>query len=257
MAAERKSSAFWGHVFMVLLVIVVVCNTIIGIYFVADRVNDIWPMPFLKPVLHPQHARDVRPAPKMRYVFEIKPGDKLAPTINPGEAVYELDRVRIYGTVIIREWPIIVANFLSVDHKANTSRWLFNGNERAILATLPLPVKQTDDEERSAALVAGLAMIVADADTNKDGVTGSGDRMSLYVYRMDGKAPEKVLTADRMVMAMAPGGKAVDVFSQNGQTARLTTYAVPAFKLLAQVPVAGMPEMAPPQRSAPYPDDED
>jgi hypothetical protein len=144
-------------------------------------------------------------------------------------------------------WAI---NILTIDDKAGTSRWLFADRNHTIISETMLITFDTPDtakgDEKGAngPHVGGLAMVVIDADTNKDGKIDDKDADALYFYRCDGKAPVKVLDADRIVeVPYTFGTTSYEVFYQKGGKTFAASYSARDLSLKSQVAIADSPAL--------------
>jgi hypothetical protein len=135
-------------------------------------------------------------------------------------------------------------NILVVDKKTSANSWMFPGFERSILSQEPLLTGRwyyrepdVDDDVPLRLLV----LRVVDADSNADGYLGAGDRQSLYLYRFDGKPPEKLMSADQ-IWSADQLGKVFQVTARDGGEAYFATYALPDFKLVSKTAIRDMPK---------------
>lgn len=167
----------------------------------------------------------------------------------PPETLYSLSRQR-NGFDMFEPFAAAEAvNVLALDEKAKTSRWLFAPGKRVILSQTMLHNYETTkvpntEQDAYITRVIGLAMIVVDTDTDKDGKLTSKDRQALYFYRLDGKAPAKILSAGRILLQTGTGEtKHLHLFYQDEGKTFAVSYSVPAFELSSKIAVSGMPQL--------------
>ncbi len=164
-----------------------------------------------------------------------------------GERLYALDRyVRPrppFGPFVTAPETVSV-NVLAINEKTRTSRWLFTKADRLILSqtTLYGPMAPAKNDEMPAMNISGVVFVIADTDTNKDGKITAQDAQSLYIYRMDGKEPVKVLDADRIVLVPSVyGAKHLELFYQKGDKSFAVTYSLPKLELESQIAISDLP----------------
>jgi hypothetical protein len=205
------------------------------------------------PIPDPRAMLRLGEAGQRPVVLNVEDGYVLGPATSTsitksGEALYALDRVQSYEGVVYPPQPTDNVNYLSVDRKTNASRWLFKGNQQTIIATVPvygvLAAKSADGAPVVPWGMTAFIMVVVEADTNKDGTIGLGDRESLYVYKLDGQAPLKILTADKVQVPPSYDTDPSLVFYQEGKQTFVVSFSAPDFKLQKATPVAGMPKLS-------------
>jgi hypothetical protein len=147
----------------------------------------------------------------------------------------------------------IARNVLLVDEKTGTSTWLFDNNARTILdeaVFLNLPKAVGNEGGLPNLGYSGLAMVVAESDTNTDGHIDSNDRQSLYFYAAGSKLPVKILTADRIILEPVQFGETtLRVISQEKDKSFEIVYSIPDLKVLANVAISHLPNLAKPAKS--------
>lgn len=240
----------WTTFYLVLMMFVM---TGVSIWLGQDLINYVdrhWSVPLLKPLVTAKNAPHVQSKLEYGFVIEVFP-NALG---SSGDELYLLRRKLTFSGMASAGDRGVVANILSVNSQTGESHWVFKGSDRAILETQPVYGLPSDDPNASVMMpLKGIAMIVAEQDTDKDGEVGAGDRVTLCIYRLDGKAPEKLLTADRIKLVQ--GTVRSRVFYQNGSNSFLAAYSMPEFRLLQKAPVADMPKLASQSASEFYPDD--
>jgi len=223
--------------------------TVVGLGFLVMQGNlllDWLRSHEMLPILHHEEPLLPPPAPQFTYRLDGVPGTDLfgGKQTEKFYALVRNDRFGGFGYPPARPEAV---NILAVDRATNANRWLFKGIDREILSENAFYVSVAKEEasadEGVRFTVAGLAMVVADADTNNDGAVDAGDRQSLYVYRMDGKEPVKVLTAEYIGLELTAGAKTCLVFYQDSKSAFAATYSVPDMKLLTKAPIAELPKL--------------
>src|SRR6185437_1364683 len=90
---------------------------------------------------------------------------------------------------------IWAVNLLMVDTMSGKSRWLFAGTGQIIHDVIEAH-EQLEIAFPAQNRVKALAMIVTDADTDKDGALTDRDRQSVYLYRSGDPRAARVMTAD-------------------------------------------------------------
>jgi hypothetical protein len=146
-------------------------------------------------------------------------------------------------------------NILALNDKAKTSHWLFAQGKRAILdesMVYKFAKRTADAEEGGGYGFAALAIVVVENDTNRDGRFDAKDRQSLYITRLDGKAPVKLLTADRIVLETAIFQQNVQrLIAQDDGKSFEITYSVPDLEVVAKIPLPGLPNLDKPGKAGP------
>jgi len=148
---------------------------------------------------------------------------------------------------------IITHNVLFVDQKTGTSRWLFAHGPQIILQERAFSeFTSGKDDENSAPrpLHQGIALVVAEGDSNKDGVVDDNDRQTLYFYHYEDKAPVKVLSAQRI--SFLGGGlpsSMVDIIYQDGGKSYAVSYAALDLKVLSKIAVPNLPNLSKPKHA--------
>lgn len=138
-------------------------------------------------------------------------------------------------------------NLLVVDEKAGASHWLFGHGERAILDNMWVYDFAHGEGHGFATHVVGLAMVVADADSNHDERIDEGDRQTLFFYRLDGKDPVKILSADKIQMEPSNWQTAkLRFFYQDGKAAFAVSYSLPDLAVASKIPVSDLPKLGKP-----------
>jgi len=164
------------------------------------------------------------------------------------ERLYLLDEHRGFGVDAQKEVPV-ARNILAVDEKTGVSRWLFGAGSHAIVDQAPIydysPAKIQTSERSASSFLVGMAIVIAEADTNKDGNVDERDRQSLYVYRMDGKAPTKLLSAERIQLEPSNWQKPkLHVFTQDAGKSFALTYTLPDLSPVAKIGIPDLPNLA-------------
>jgi hypothetical protein len=167
---------------------------------------------------------------------------------------------KLYALSRNSDWPVdrhhpqheTITNILAVDEAAKSSHWLFKQGERAVLADDLLydtasPKQGLVAEQDFVAKLSGIVMVVAENDTNKDGRYTAEDEQALYVYRFDGKPPEKLLSADTIVLARKVfNEKKYRFFYQAGGKTFDVAYSVPDFIPVSKIEISNLPKLADP-----------
>ena len=142
----------------------------------------------------------------------------------------------------------IVRNILALNDKAGTSHWLFAPGPRVIVDSV-MQIGRPDRENTVSIGYIGMVLVVADADTNKDGVVDERDRLSLYYYGLDDKLPVKMLAADRIILESTfVQDETLRLFVQDGGKSFELTYSLPDLVVHAKIPVSGLPNLTKPNR---------
>ncbi len=137
-------------------------------------------------------------------------------------------------------------NILVVDQKSKASHWLFTPGHRRILSQNMLyyiskPAAKRADNVVPVMQVAGLALVVAEPGAGKD--KKAKKCQVLYFYAMDGKAPVKILEADRIEIMSNTSPDRFELFYQKDGKSFAATYALPKFTLESQIAIAGLPKL--------------
>lgn len=245
---KKKSGS--GRFTNILLNLWLILMTVVFIGLAVDLTQDLgrfinrhWDVPFLKPLVGARFNADLPvQAPEYGYVVEPMPVEFMAAREN----LFGLRRKMAFRGVVNREFRGKLVNILSVSKAGDETHWVFNGNGRAVLETMPVFgfARIGAGEPAQIAPVLAVAMVVAEQDTNKSGDTEASDRVSLYIYRLDDKVLQKILTADRITVDVGLSGQDWRVFYQNGLRTFVATYSAPDFTLLKRAPIANMPKMA-------------
>jgi hypothetical protein len=243
---------FWRFVNIALIIAIIGNAAFVSIYLftLADA---RWHIPYIGAAAK-RDAQFVPPKPEYGYVIE-----PLVLVVVPGkDELYGLRRKYAVQGVAFRKQHGTLVNVLTVNNDSNANRWMFKGTDRAILEAQAIYKNAEESEAGQVSLpaVAVIAMLIAEQDSNKDGEIGVGDRVSLYAYRMDGMAPEKVLTADHIAFDPGAPSTTTKVFYQDGGKSFVATYSTPGFKLLATSAIADMPKLVQ-QRTLEYDPRED
>jgi len=191
----------------------------------------------------PPAVEKVRPKPTYTYVLE----PDLVVGASTDTVPFNLYRLvrwgKIKGRPLTPEAAATV-NILIADKKTNANSWMFQGFDRTILNQEPLLTGRwyyREPEVDDDVPVRLLVLRVVEADTNGDGSLGDGDRQSLYLYRFDGKPPEKIMSADQ-VWNTEQIGKLYQVTYRDGEGAWFATYSLPDFKLVSKTEIRDMPK---------------
>lgn len=147
-----------------------------------------------------------------------------------------------------------VHNILALNDEAKTSHWLFAPGKQVILDSEMLYQFPSGKRDEAVAgyRLPGMALVVAEADTNKDGAVDEHDHQALYFYHLDGKPPVKILSGDRILLD-APGFPNLNlhVFYQDGGKSFALTYSIPDLTVTAKISVSGLPNLATPGKNGP------
>jgi hypothetical protein len=146
---------------------------------------------------------------------------------------------------------IIMHNVLSVNEKAGTSHWLFPKGHQIILAQQMVYNFGTGKEGEESSLASrelGFAMVLVEADSNKDGEVDERDRQSLYFYRLDEKSPEKLLSAD-VIRLQTPNWQLplLQLIYQEAGKSYAVTYALPEGTLKSKIAISDLPPLSEPR----------
>ncbi len=120
------------------------------------------------------------------------------------------------------------------------SRWLFRGVNNDIARAVIVRAGVSVPPEKPAAVTA-LLMPVATADTNGDGTVSPADDHALYVYRVGGGAPVKVIDAKSISDIVQLDSDRVMVEYFDGAQERIALLSTKGFKPLAQSAVPTTP----------------
>jgi hypothetical protein len=132
-------------------------------------------------------------------------------------------------------------NLLSVDLKTMKNRWLFRGVKRDIAGVfqireaVPVPQNAVDP-------VTALLMDVADADTNGDGKVTSSDHHALYVYRLGGSEPVKLVDAWSVSNVQQLDGERIAVTYYDGKIDHALLLSARDFRTIADAPLSTRPD---------------
>jgi len=147
---------------------------------------------------------------------------------------------------------ILVHNVLSVDQKAGTSHWLFAQGPQVILqerAFSEFPSGKDGEYSASRPLHQGIALVVAEGDSNKDGVVDDGDRQSLYIYRLADKKLSKVLTASQIQLGeTAMAEDRLYLIYQDGGKSYSVIYTLPDATVVSKIVVPDLPILSKPKQ---------
>ncbi|HEX4862225.1 MAG TPA: hypothetical protein VFV07_13390 [Rhizomicrobium sp.] len=140
-----------------------------------------------------------------------------------------------------RSYEESMVNLLSVDLKTMKNRWVFHGVKRDITdvyrvrETVPVPQDATDP-------VTALLMDVAEADTNGDGKITSADHHSLYVYRLGGTEPTKLIDAWSVSNVQQFDGERIAVTYYDGKIDHALLLSARDFHTIADAPLSTTPK---------------
>jgi len=134
-----------------------------------------------------------------------------------------------------------VVNLLSIDLKTMKNRWVFHGVKRdigniyQIRVSVPVP-------ENAADPVTALLMAVADKDTNGDGSITPSDRHALYVYRLNGAAPVKLIDTWLVSGVEQLDGERIVVTYYDGKTDHAVLLSAKDFRMIANTLLSASPK---------------
>jgi hypothetical protein len=208
---------------------VAVIGLAIVVAFVANLLSPLWS------ASHSGQAGNFAPVPKnvaRGYTFRLA-GDAISLS-GTREEIFVLKRWK-------GESDAQDVNLLVVDDGNATSRWLFRGTDRMILARDEVHASDVANFNAYSPVVA-LVLTVVDADTNQDGRIDRKDRKSLYFYRVGGASAVKFFTADRVLSAQQAGADRYLVIYENGNKAAAQLFSVFDLKSLSQSALPDVPE---------------
>jgi hypothetical protein len=209
--------------------VVAVIGLAIVVAFVANLLSPLWSGP------HSDPAGSFAPVAKSAergYTYRLA-GDAI-PLSGTREQIFALKRWN--GDSDGQD-----VNLLVVDSGNATSRWLFRGTDRTILARDEVHASDVANYNAYSPVVA-LVLTVVDADTNQDGGIDRKDRESLYFYRVGGASAVKFFTADHVLSAQQAGNDRYLVIFENGNKAAAQLFSLLDFKPLIQSPLPDVPE---------------
>jgi hypothetical protein len=138
----------------------------------------------------------------------------------------------------------VAVNLVVADKKAGSTKWLFDGFNRAILDQEPILTGRwywKEPEADDDIPVEIVVLKVVEADTNGDGKLSLDDRQTLYVMRFPASGPEKLLEADTIWFTTQKNKEYQVGYRENGE-GFLATYALPDFTLKSKIAIAGLPK---------------
>jgi len=91
--------------------------------------------------------------------------------------------------------------------------------------------------------------VVAEGDSNKDGVVDDGDRQSLYIYRLADKKLSKVLTASQIQLGeTAMAEDRLYLIYQDGGKSYSVIYTLPDATVVSKIVVPDLPILSKPKQ---------
>jgi hypothetical protein len=131
--------------------------------------------------------------------------------------------------------PKQAVNIMVLDAKNGDGHWLFPDNKQVIVMRDALyegPAESYTTPDTDKRPVLGMVLMVAPADTNKNGMLDVGDAATLYAWTKGAAAAKALVAIDEMISVGQYDDHYIVVYKK-GKDLKSATYSVPEFKLLA------------------------